>query len=162
MFSAFYNIDFKRLATWALPVRKRQNKILALVFGLIIAVMQVFQNLMRWRRQLLYELKITGQVCYLELMLNDRFDSTQRRIYITNPVIYNPTYVYQEAELRPVEVRQESEGQPVYLFAEGEVGNTAVDFIVWVPFSIVFDINEMSSLLNKFKMAGKRYKIQVI
>lgn len=34
------------------------------------------------------------------------------------------------------------------------------DFIVWVPLLLVFDEAEMRSLINTYRMAGKRYSIQ--
>lgn len=50
----------------------------------------------------IYRLGITPQVCYLEKMLNDRFDNTARRIFILNPVIKDITYIYTDAENKPV------------------------------------------------------------
>ncbi|HMQ77105.1 MAG TPA: hypothetical protein PKE21_13890 [Flavobacteriales bacterium] len=35
----------------------------------------------------------------------------------------------------------------------------AVDFIVWVPVLLPFDVPEMRALINRYKAAGKRYKI---
>jgi hypothetical protein len=45
------------------------------------------------------------------------------------------------------------------LCIKNKAESPAVDFIVYVPFSLNFDINEMKALINYYKLAGKRYSI---
>lgn len=47
-----------------------------------------------------------------------------------------------------------------YLLNLGEVLNQ-FDFIVWVPFNVVFDYNEMYATVLYYKLAGKRFAIQI-
>lgn len=46
-----------------------------------------------------------------------------------------------------------------YLINKGEALQPT-DFIVWVPVALVFDINELRALVNRYKLAGKRYTVQ--
>src|SRR5205085_605358 len=67
-----------------------------------------------------YQLIISPQVCYLERMLNDRFDSSLRRIKIDDAVWHLPWFLYQEDELKPQALFLESENKPKALYTEGE------------------------------------------
>lgn len=48
---------------------------------------------------------------------------------------------------------------PQYLLNTAEY-QVQFDFIVMVPVAITFDINEMRSIVNYYKLAGKRFNIQ--
>jgi hypothetical protein len=61
----------------------------------------------------------------------------------------SPKYFYNKAELK----------QLYYLRNKIEY-NTNADFIVMVPNTLTFDIYEMKGLINRYKLAGKRYLIQ--
>lgn len=93
--------------------------------------------------------------------MNDRFDYTQRRIYIGDPDNAVPVlYLYQDEEDSPVYLYQDVENVPVYLYQDDEyVGNVTLDFIVWVPIDVVFDENEMRAMIAT-KLSGKKYAIQ--
>jgi hypothetical protein len=121
---------------------------------------QVFQSLLKFREAKLYDLMITPQVCYLERLLRDRFDYVQRRIEIEDAVWYGPVFIFQQAELQPQWLYTASESQPIFIFTNGEAGQLRDDFVIKVPLDIVFDESEMRSLVNIFKLAGKRYKIE--
>lgn len=105
---------------------------------------------------------ITPQVCYLERLLNDRYDSELRRIKIDDGIFHLPIYIYQEDEIKPVYLFTEDENKPVYLYTDGEAGEVLDDFVVLVPVDIIFDMNEMKSLLNIYKLAGTKYTIQLV
>lgn len=160
MSDTFFNIDFNKLVAERIPLRMRQPRLLAFVAALSGEVAKQYQQFVRNRQANLYGINITPQVCYLEKFLNDRYDFTQRRIYITDGIDYPPTYLYQEEELKPLYLYQESENQPVYWYTEGESGELKDDFIVWVPVTIDFQEPEMISLIKIYKLAGTKFKIQ--
>jgi hypothetical protein len=107
-----------------------------------------------------YQLLITPQVCYLEKLLNDRFDFTQRRIYIEDGKDKAPKYIFIKPELKPKYLYKNSEAKPMYTYTNGETGVIKDDFIVFVPVSLVFDANEMGGLLRQYKLAGTKFTIQ--
>jgi len=161
-FSSFYNIDLKTAARWNVPRAKRAPKRLARIYAAIYAAIQIFQQLLRFRKQKLYQLMITPQVCYLRRALNDRWDFTQRRIRIVNSADKPPVFIYQEEEDKPVFIYQEDENKPVFIYTEGESEAITDDFIIQVPIAVQFDINEMKSLMREYKLGGTKFNIQII
>lgn len=101
------------------------------------------------------------QVCYLEAFLNDRFDFTDRRIYIEDAENQETLYIYTRAELNPVWLytRAEDIPQPVYTRGESN-GDYLNDFVIWIPYGVVFDEAELRAMVAT-KLAGKRYKIEL-
>jgi hypothetical protein len=158
--SRIYEIDFPKLVRLLMPPQLRKMRHVAWLLALCSPVNFVYQQFRRNRDANLYRLKITPQVVYLERLLNDRYDISQRRIRIIDGLIYEPVYLYQEIEQKPVYLWQESEKRPLYLYTEEEVGSNPVNFYVLVPGNLAFDENEMSALINNYKLAGKTYKIQ--
>lgn len=156
-----YDIDHQKLGTWLTPPPMRRSVFLTWMTRMIGPFVVIYQALLLYRSAKIYQLLITPQVCYLERLLNDRYDHTQRRIYITDGEDKPPTYIYQNAELKPLYVYNNSEGQPArYIYTSGESGDHKDDFIIWVPVAISFENAEMVSLVKGFKLAGTKFKIQ--
>jgi hypothetical protein len=113
-----------------------------------------------------YDLSFTGQVIYLEHVLNDVFDPVNRSIYIEDPTPSNidNTYVFYgvENQILPY-VYYDAEGvASPYLLYELEFFGIP-DFIVWIPSQVMNSQNEpkIRAIINKYKQAGKFYKIRV-
>jgi len=157
-----FDIDHGKLRQWMVPGRIRKSRILAFLQVLQSTVSFLYQDLLRFRKQKLYELKITPQVCYLERLLNDRFDFTQRRIRIVDSIDKPPYYIYQRAELKPKYIHTRAEGKPAYIYTRGESSLLQDDFVVLVPTGLMFEEAEMRSLVKVYKLAGKRFKIQSV
>lgn len=160
MSDRIYDIDYTKLVGWLTPEDLRKSRLLRFVAILISPVVVLYQGFLRYRKAKLYELHITPAVAHLELLLNDYYDLTERRIYIDFPVDKSPLYIYQSAELKPLFIYQRSENKPVFLYTSGESGDNKNDFIIYVPLSIPFELAEMISLVKKFKMPGTKFKIQ--
>ena len=159
--ASIYDIDFNLLGKWLIPKRMRKLRTLAWLRILISPFITVYMDLLRFRSSTLYYLMITPQVCYLEILLNDRYDFTQRRIYITDGLEAPAVYLYQDVELEAVDLYTDPEGQPLYLFTDAEVqGDFLDDFIVMVPASLVFNEAEMRSLVLLRRLPGMRFSIQ--
>ncbi len=157
-----YDIDYKKLVKWWTPYPLRKVFLLTLLGVLVYPIAQLHQLFLRFKNAKLYQLKITPQVCYLEMMLNDYFDPTERRIRIVDAKWYLPTYIYQEDELKPVYLKKEGEDTPVWIYTESEAGQFRDDFIVLVPVEVIFILEEMRGFLDSYKLAGTRYKIQIV
>jgi hypothetical protein len=155
-----FNIDHQKLIAWLVPARIRRTRLLAFLKVMISGVVFLYQDFTRFRAAKLYQLKITPQVCYLETLLNDRYDSVQRRIYITDGIDKPPFYIYIHPELKPRSIFLSSEGKPRYIYTAGESGLLQDDFIVMVPVDIAFEPAEMRSLVKAYKLGGTRFKIQ--
>ena len=113
-----------------------------------------------FRIQSIRDIKFTGQTIYLEQLLNEEFDPGGFGIYITTINVNQFTYLYRKTEAKPLYLFRKSELQPAtYLINKLEYG-FLVDFIVFVPVALSFDQNQMKALILKYKLAGKRYKIE--
>jgi hypothetical protein len=89
-------------------------------------------------------------------VLNDRFDATSRRIYIGNGQNKERIYIYTPLENKPLFLGK------VPLYNPSDYGGNGIDFIVWVPTAIIVneqDLIEMAALVNRYRLAGKRFQI---
>lgn len=155
-----YDIDWQRLVRWNLPERMHTTKQLKWLYSLVYPIVLIHNIFKKYRKAKLYEIAMNYQVCYLEAFLNDRFDFTQRRIYIDDAETVEQLYLYIRVEEKPVYLYRRSEDKPMYLYLRGEVaGDLSYDFIVWVPTDAVYDEAEMRAMVAT-KICGKRYKIQ--
>lgn len=160
MNEVIYIIDYLKLTLWLTPEDLRLPKMIALLKIFVSPVIYLYQLFLQFRKNKLYEISITGQVCRLQALLNDRYDFTARGIYIDDAEEYPPLYLYRDEESKPIYLYTDSEALPVYLFTDGEGGPLANDFIIFVPVAVVFDLVQMSSLVKGFKLPGMRFKIQ--
>lgn len=157
--SSVYNINFKRVVKWNTPFPLRKTFWLTFLGVLILPVVQLYQSFLLYRKAKLYDLMITSQICYMEAMLNDRYDNTQRRIYIVDGIEMPPLYMYQDDELHPIWLYTDAESH-VDLYTDGEGANYANDFIIMVPNDVVFTTIEMRSLVKRKRLPGMRFTIQ--
>jgi hypothetical protein len=156
-----YDINFGKAVRWNIRRKKRKPKILALLNAMAKPIALIHRDFLKYRKAKLYQLMITPQKCYLERLLNDRYDFTQRRIYIDDGIDHPPTFIYRSTELKPLYIYRSSENKPKkYIYTRGESGDLKDDFIVFVPLDISFESAEMISLIKQFKLAGTKFKIQ--
>lgn len=158
-----YNVfilQLYKLAVWMIPKDQRTAKYSVLVKAVVFPLIAVHSLFMLFRSAKNYQLGISGQKVKLERMLNDKYDSSVRRIYIDDAVWHLPWFLYLEAENKPEYLFLESEGQPVPLYTDGEAGTALNDFVVWVPVQVVFDTAEMRSLIDSYRLYGTKYTIQ--
>lgn len=153
-------MDWQRLANWLVPKALRQPLFMTMVRAVLHGHSDVYNRFLRYRQAKIYQVTITGQVCYLERMLNDRWDFTQRRIRIDDAVWHLPWFIYQEAELKPQYLFRKSEDRPQYLYRNGEAGDGKDDFVVLVPMDIGFSEPEMRAAIDSYKLFGTKYTIQ--
>lgn len=114
-------------------------------------------------QQTFYKVSFTGQVVYLEHILNDRYDNGLRRIYIEDGLqVPLPPYLYNKVEQRPLYIWNKVESQPVQVYLRNkEEYSSENDFIVYVPNAILTPALEKAirSLVKIYKIAGKRFSV---
>jgi len=159
-YDKLYNLVPNKLVTWNVPLSKRKPKILARLNACLTSIMFTYSLLLQFRKVKNYQLLITPQVCYLEKLLNDKYDYTLRRIRIGDPVYYDPIYIFIESEAKPVYLPIVNEQSPLWLYTDGETGLIKDDFIVFVPLALSFDEKEMRAVIDSYRLAGKKYKIE--
>jgi hypothetical protein len=157
-----YVINYTKFVTERIPEDFRFPEVIALALIVCSPIIFIYNLLILLRNFVLYNLSITPQVAYLEKMLNDRYDDSERRIYILDGNTYDPLFIYTEPELQPQFLYTEGEvGKPeTFLYTEGEVSQFTFDFVVYVPLAVSFDETEMKTRISSFKLASKFFKIQ--
>jgi hypothetical protein len=149
-----FQIDIDRLASLLLPTFLRTRIIFAFVRAMIQPVSTLLDKFNSNRTNNLYDLGHNGQVCYLRALLNDSFDTDLRRIRIVDTERFDWTFIYPEATDRPLWLNI------VEVASEDFTGDDATDFSVIVPAGISQTVKpQMISLINYYKLTGKRYSI---
>lgn len=159
-----FSVNFKNIVNQNLPPKTGADVPItkSWLYSLIQPLIELYAIFSSYRIQALYTLSFTGQVIYLEKLLNDTFNNGGTEIFIEDGILKIAPFLFNTAE----------DADPFYVFNTAETNeanlylyNTAeytgnLDFIVKVPTALVFDENQMKSLINKYKLAGKNYTIQ--
>ena len=160
-----YDIKLKKLVVWLLPTPLRRSKMTAWLTALTHPIAILYDDFIAFRKAMLDRLVITPQVCYLEKLLNDRYDPIVRDIKVVDGTSYPPLFLYRKAEAKKVYLYRKSETQrpKTYLYTKREVGQFTHDFIVSVPARVKsgpsFKESEMKALIDAYKLATKIYTI---
>lgn len=161
-----FDIDYEILVRTLLPVDIRTEEDEAWLNALVSGVDTLHGDFAAKRRDDLYGLGINGEVCKLEKVLNDVFDNGSRRIYIDDPEYFDPIYVFQDDEDKPVYVATDGElpvvgyDAPVYAFQDEEVySGGGLQFKVMVPADITLTaavLGRMQALINLYRLVSKK------
>lgn len=137
----------------------RRPRLVALLNATGLPVSRLHVLFSSFRGDVRYKLTHNGQVCFLQAVLNDSFDFTARRIRITDAdTLEWGQFAWREAEDRPIMLGT------FLLNREGFMGADGIDFVVHIPYAISLtddNYNMIHSLLRYYKLAGKRYIIQL-
>jgi hypothetical protein len=155
-------LEYKRLITWLKPTFLRKPKQFAWLYALLYPVIWLYHSV-------LYRMQHDSRVKYLEKMLNEWFDvagydpdnhEATKTVYIGDGIRPKKTYLYQDYEFKPVYAFQDYENKPVFIYRAIEFLQNFFDFIVWIPFSYVYNEAVLKARINYYKLAGKSYKIE--
>ncbi|MCK5641781.1 MAG: hypothetical protein KAJ19_13345 [Gammaproteobacteria bacterium] len=113
------------------------------------------------------KIKRTGQHGVLEITINDEFDFTLRRIYITDAygaTNYNYDF-YKQGEVDPTPQSFYKQGEvdpaPKTFFTGGESAGE-FDFYINIPAAVSYDQARLQGVVNTYKTSGKRYDLVTI
>lgn len=147
------------------PQVLRKTRLITLLNVLVSPVIYIYNLFLINRRNNLYKLLITPQVCYVEMALNDKYDSSNRKIKIEKAKTYDPLYLYQRIEQKPVYFFRKNtatDQQRQWLYQKNEASAYQYDFIVKVPATVAFDLNEMMAVIDNYILPDKVYKISIV
>ncbi|MDR3681537.1 MAG: hypothetical protein P4L41_16335 [Flavipsychrobacter sp.] len=156
-----FNISFSQLVKYILPVRLRGTVMQAWLNVLVSPVVFLYNIFIANRATNVYRLSHNGQVVYMQAVLNDTFDNALRRITIVDAIYADVVPVYLVTEQKPRALYMHSEAKPIPLYTDKEVQSSIAGFVVQVPTGVAaFDVNRMSSLIDKYRLPGMlNYKI---
>lgn len=167
-----YNPLFDSIVNNNLRPDFKQPRVLAFIKSLLKPIYELSEIFNAYKISTLDLITHNGQIIYLEHRLNQLYNGGNSGIIIVDTA--NISYVY---------IANKSEGyEPIYIGNKADyapddskvyIGNKAeyaaqFDFIVKVP-ALLFaqlqlnnnqGINNMKSVINMYKIAGKRYKIE--
>lgn len=147
-----------------LPINRRRFRNIAFLKFLSKPIRTLITDFTNFYVKKRYDLAFNGQVVYLEHVLNDFFDEVDRGIYISDsPEAAESNYLFNEVEgNEETYLFNVSELQsPLYLYNQQEL-TFWPDFIVNVPAAVSFNNNQMTALINRYKLAGKNYIINIV
>jgi hypothetical protein len=150
-----YKIDYTRLVLWLIPAYLRKPVLTTYLNVLVSLVKTMYYDFLTSRQKNIYALEHNGQVCYMRAVLNDEFDSSLRRIRITDGNRYARTYIYTAGENKPYHLGT------FRIRPSTDYADTGVDFIVKIPADLknIISIHRIHSLINYYRLASKRYDI---
>ena len=148
-----FQINWDRLVLLLLPIQLRVAVNFVLFRAMIQPVTTLHTIFLASRTDNLYKLQHNGQVCYLRAMLNDSFDISKRRIDIEDTGRNDWTFVYSESTNKPLLL------ETVIVASEHLTDDEGTDFTVIVPSEFNRQQSQIISLVNYYKLAGKRYSI---
>ncbi len=156
-------IDLTYLFQILLPINLRKSIITAYLDTVNITMTGLYNTFYLLFAQIKYDLTFNGQVILLEHLLNDKYDSILRRIYIDeestgiNTFIFNviedneETYIFNNTE----------NGTNIYLFNNSELSSLA-DFTIYVPSDVVFEMIQLRKLVDIYKLPTKLYSVEIV
>lgn len=164
--SNYYHINWLRLIKNLLPICLRKNFIVKWLRILVSPIVWLYELFKAYRLKCLYEAQHNCQIIYLEAILNDAFDSVQRRIRIKNAVFKQPIFFYDPLDERDVYFYSPANDQPVWLYYPEQFEGDGCDFYVFIPPDV--ELNEslrpaleiqISGLIDFYKLYSKNYRI---
>jgi hypothetical protein len=160
-YKKIFSIDFSKLALLLTPIFWRSNIMIDWINSFIEPIAIIHKEFIKYREKQIYKVVHNGQVILLEKVLNDAFDSSERRVFISELPVFDPLYIYTTAENKPVFIGSQ------YLYPIQPPEIIDVDFILNFPvlikpnnpIALINFENKIKALTNYYKIASKRFKI---
>ena len=146
-----------------LPWFMRKPKIAAYIESICKPVKDKNDELEDLAEDSLYRVAITGQVIYLERLLNDLFDNTLRRIYITDFSDQAQVYLYLRSEGDVTFAYRREDEEDLFMYSTSEILES-YRFAINIPEALYDsltddDIQAMRANTDMHKTAGTTYVI---
>jgi hypothetical protein len=154
-----FKIAFTKLVQWLIPTWLRSNTMVLFVLAANKPLREAYDSFDSYRSAVIYQLAHNGQVVYLQKVLNDSFDKTQRRIRVVDFIVYGKEYLYDAGNVP--EIRYVTSATVNYLYG----ADTGLDFTVQVPATLITvaaQIARVKAKVNEYKMDGKNFYLQSI
>lgn len=155
---SFFNLNLNKIVEQWPKIAVRKPRMLAVLKALVKPLTITYQTFMLKRRLHLLLASTTPQVCKLEYLLNELFDSDQRRIYISGPEVMPKTYVWPEDDPRASYVWPANNANAAYVFSGYK---NSWDFSVNIPAGMASK-TDLRNILNRYKLPSKTYILKII
>lgn len=159
-------INIAQFIRQLLPSTFHESNLIKSYLRVILSPIDFLSNVfLQFKDNVSYKLSKNSQICYLESVLNDALDNSQRRIFITDAESVDMliAYEYQDVQKRIIVCEDSSEfaNYEVIAYQSHIVGNNLNKFIINVPneSQIILREAELRALTNRFRFAGKLFYI---
>ena len=154
-----YNIDFKKLIEWLLPVLKCKPVFISWLYAHLKYLRQLLNNFIAWGAEKKDEISWNGQTIVLKNLLIQKFGAG---IWIEN-ILREKRYVFGWPihDTRNVNYFTIYNSNNPILYEHGVVLPDQISFIVHVPDTLIYDEVQMQAYIDKYKMLGTNYEIQL-
>lgn len=159
----FYTVDISMLVTRYVPVWFRRERNVQFAVVLASWLERIQDDFLVWREGVvLAQYRYNGLLHSLERLLNDRYDPVERRIYI-DVVDQVPGYWFLEDGQPAIASLLEDGALSGYAYLDdGEMPELYThEFTVHVPAALAFNPDQVFSLLDTYRYAGRRPAIRV-
>lgn len=156
-----YNVNWFRLVREYLLPPLRLRFIMAFINSCTAPINSAHKSFMIFRKDANYRVMHNSQICYLQKMLNDKFDNSLRRIKVQNVPPRIPLWVYYPEDDKPKYIYNEEDEKTLFLYNTGDYYNE-FDFEVTIPLVLLEFENQMKAQINYYKLYSKNYKITTL
>jgi hypothetical protein len=151
-----YDFNFENWINDNLHPERRRPKRIAFLKALQSWLRKLHTEFIEYTQTKFDEIKWNGQTIKLEALLIERFGTG---IYIeTNLGDFDGAIVGAGADIESFI----GTGSDVNTFVGVSYVNADYDFTVHVPSAITFSLSEMQALINRYKLMGTTYNIEII
>lgn len=164
--SNVYHINWIRLVKNFLFIQIRRSFLVKWLRILVIPIDWIYGVFLEYRLNCLYQARHNSQIIYMEAILNDAFDSVQRRIRIKNAVFKQPIFFYDPLDNKDVYFYNPADDKPVWFYYPEQFEGEGCDFYVYIPPDVELNITlrpaveiQISGLVEFYKLYSKNYKI---
>jgi hypothetical protein len=156
-----YDVNFKRLVLLLLPTFLRKSVLTAFLYAAGHHIIRLKTSFDEYRIATNYRLYHNGQTCYLRKVLNDYFDSINRRIEISEVNVNKGlfvVYLRETGKFKIVPRRPDA----IITNRRGLTGINNFDFAVKAPVELIEQDSRIRAITNIYKLVSKRFLIDYI
>lgn len=161
MTKKYYDISFSQLVLQLLPPILHFDLVIAFASALIYPLTQIHKAFTILVANT--DTSVNSQVCYMQSILNDRYDYYERRVVVRDSAIdYDSFFLFDEGRGNPAMLYDDQQGDAVMWVDNNLLGSTNTDFDIVFPLGYALTENEYRALrqfVNNNKLASKRFKI---
>lgn len=153
-----FEVNYRTLAIQLMPTKWRKPIHIGFVKVLIYPFVLILNELKASRKENIYRLQHDARVGIMQKMLNDKFDTVDRRIFIFDGQRKDPIYIYTPQENRP-------KYAPFWIYTPQTIAAETADFEVHVPQAVGLpnsELQRMERLVRYYADKDKTFTIKII
>lgn len=153
-----FNVNWNRFVLFILPKALQKQLVISLINSCVLPLKTNHSMFLNFKKEANYKVKHTGQIVYLQKMLNDKYDTYLRRIKLENITPKQTLLGYYVEDSKPVFAYTMENAIPVFVYNTIDYYNE-FDFKVIIPTTLSAFKSQMKTQINYYKLFSKKYEI---